>query len=474
MKRIKFVGLLTFVLIMATAVSVFAGSAYDSSFTTSITYQNVGTGDANVVFNFYPEDNGTAIPINSTLPQGAGSSLYVGGLTEIAAGFSGSVVMSSDQPVVATMVQIAADTAVKNRPLSNGFDTGTPEVRLATVLKNQYSTTSVFSVQNADSVAVDLTISIYNAATPTAAPIVVTHTNLPVGAAKYFDMGQLAEITAASFNGSAIITSVETGTANPANIVASVMELSTNSGGASSFEGVASGANTVYMASALCEAFGASTAYAVQNTSDADDAVVTVTYSNGTTDSETISPGAKFSFTGCNVNSAGYSGSATITSVGGPVVVIGKVFGSGNSTAFVGSPAGASDLALPYVRFTKANWDNGTRQRAYIAIQNVGSDLNAGDVVVSYVNKDGAVVGIHTLGAMATGAKLNTNASSVDIVVQSGFAQSDLDEFGYVGGFGGGVLITGPSGSELVAIARIQSKYGTGVVGEDYNAIPTP
>lgn len=474
MRKLRLALLIAAILVLATVAMAFAGSAYNASFTTSITYQNVGTGDATIVFQFYPEDNGTPIPINKTLAQGAGSSLYVGGLTEISSGFNGSVVMSSDQPVVATMVQISSDTAVKNRPLSNGFEAGTAEVRLATVLKNQYNTTSRFSVQNASSSAVDLTIQIYDAGNPTAAPIEVTHSNLPVGAAKYFDMGQLTEITAASFNGSAIISAVETGTSTPANIVASVMELSTNAGGASSFEGVSSGANTVYMPSALCETFGASSAYAVQNTSSVDDAVVTVTYSNNNTDTATISPGAKYSFTGCNVNSAGFSGSATVTSVGGPIVVIGKVFGSGNSTAFLGSASGSARLALPYVRFTQANWNDGTRQRSYIAIQNVGADLNANEVTVSYLDKSGNVVGTHSLGALTTGQKANTYATHADVTVQSGFTQADLDEFGYVGGFGGSVLVEGPTGSELVAVVRVQSKSGTGVVGEDYNGISLP
>jgi hypothetical protein len=470
MKRSKLVILLAFVLILATTVTVFAGSAYDAQFVTSITYQNVSTSDATLNFTFYAENSGTPISIPKTLPAGAGSSLYVGGLDAIDPGFNGSAVLSSDQPVVATMVQIPQNDAnVKNRPLSNGFDAGNSEVLLATVLKNQFSTTSVFSVQNADSSAVDISIDFY--AVGSATPINVTHSNLPVGAAKYFDMGTLSEIAASSFNGSAIINATKAGTSDAANVVATVMELSTSSGGASSFEGVSSGANTVYMASALCEAFGANSAYAVQNTSDAD-ADVTVTYSNGNTDGGTISAGAKQSFIGCNENPAGYSGSATITSTGA-IVVIGKVFGSGNSTAFVGSPSGAANLALPYVRFTKASWNDGSKQRAYIAIQNVGDPLAAGDVTVKYLNKDGDLVGTHTLGAMATGQKLNTNAAHADVAVAAGFTQADLDEFGYVGGFGGSVLVEGSAGSELVAVVRVQSKFGAGVVGEDYNGIPT-
>lgn len=473
MKRIKVVILASLVLALVTAMTAFASTAYNASFTTSITYQNVSENDASVAFSFYPQNNGTPITVNRDLPAGAGASLFIGNLDDVADGFIGSAVMSSDQPVVATMVQIASDSNVRNRPLSNAFSSGSSEVLLATVLKNQFNTTSRFSVQNASNNPVDLTINLYNAADTSAPPIVVTHNNLPVGAAQYFDMGTLSQVTASSFNGSAVINAVESGTSNPAPIVASVLELSTTSVEASSFEGVTGGSDTVYMPSALCQAFGATTAYAIQNTSSTDDAVVTIAYSNGETDGATIAPGAKQSFIGCNVNPANFNGSATITSIGGDIVVIGKVFGSGNSTAFVGASEGASKLALPYVRFTQANWANGQRQRAYIAVQNVGTDLAAGQVVLEYRDRDGDLVGTHTLGAMITGEKLNSNASHPGVVLAPGKSQSDLDEFGYVGGFGGSVIVQGPDGSELVAVVRVQSNVGGGnVVGEDYNGIP--
>ncbi len=482
MKRIRLFTILALIAAFFAVVgSASAQIAYNAPFTTSITYQNVGTGTATIVFQFYPENNGTPVSVPKTLAEGAGGSLYVGSLTEVAAGFNGSVVMSSDVPVVATLVQISGDSAVKNRPLSNGFSSGASEYLLATVLKNQFSTSSRFSVQNASSTSVDVTINLFNADNTAAPPIVVTQNNLPAGAAKYFDMGQLSQVTAASFNGSATITAVESGTSTPANIVASVLELSTSADAASSFEGVTGGSNTVYMASALCSAFGASSAYAVQNTSATTTATVTVTYSNSNgsgSEVANIAPGAKRSFLGCTANNAGYSGSATITAVQqgtsnpADVVAIGKVFGSGNSTAFVGADSGSSMLALPYARYSVSQFDSGARQRTFFAIQNVGSALGSGAVVVKYLNINGAVVATHTLGAMATGQKLNTNALHPSVVLSSGFTQADLDEFGYIAGFGGAVVVEGPPGSELVAIARVQSKTTTGVVGEDYSGIP--
>lgn len=39
------------------------------------------------------------------------------------------------------------------------------------------------------------------------------------------------------------------------------------------------------------------------------------------------------------------------------------------------------------------------------------------------------------------------------------------------GGFGGAVIVEGPGGSKLVAIARVGSKVGSASVAEDYNGI---
>ncbi len=464
MKHLKFTFLLVAILALLSAITVFAGTAYNASFTTSVTYQNVGTGDAAVSFQFYPENSGTPITYNTTLPQNAGASLYMGNVAAVSAGFKGAGVLSSDQPVVATLVQISADPDVQNRPLSNGFESGSPDVLLATVLKNKFNATSIFSVQNASTGPVDLDITFYNADNLAAAPITIEHNGLPAGAAKYFDMGQIPQIADAVFNGSAVIEAT-------GNVVASVLELGTNNGNASAFEGVTGGSTTVYMPSAICNAFGGqNTSYAVQNTSQSSSANVTVNYSNGATANAVVPAGAKQSFVTCNATgmSAGFSGSATISSTGADIVVIGKVYGTGLYTAFLGATAGDQELALPYVRWTESQWFPGGRQRTYIAIQNVGSALGAGTVTAKYLDKDGNVVGTHTLPAIASGAKVNTFAKDPGVVGNA----ADLNEFGYAGGqFGGSVIIEGPPGSQLVAVARVASAAPFGQVGEDYNGI---
>jgi hypothetical protein len=464
--------LLTMIAAMAIPSSAFASTsgAYSVAFTTSITYQNVGSGTANITVDFYNQADGSKTTYTpAPLAKNAGSSFSVGSVSNVTSGFKGSAVMSSDQPLLATLVQVpsSSQSDVKNRALSNGFSQGSSTVLIATILKNKFDTNSILSIQNVDTESNNISVNFYNASDPTAAPIVQTATIAP-GVAKYYDMGAIASsIIPNGFNGSATITAVRTSSTSTAgSIIGSVMELHIADVGADAFEGVPSGANTYYMPIASCNFGGVQTStYAVQNTDSVNTATVTVTYSDGKTATATILPGTKTSIGTCTTEADGFKGASTITSVGAQIIAIGKVTGGGLSTAFVGASSGASTIAVPYVRWTSTQYDTGVRQRGYIAIQNIGSDLPANAVTVQYVDKDGNVVGTVNMPAIPSGQKVNSNPSDI------GAAGS---EFGYYSGaFGGSAIITGPAGSKLVVICRIQGILPSGLTAaEDYNGIP--
>lgn len=453
------------VLVTALIPSVTLAQAYVTPFTTSITYQNVGSSSATIIVQFYESPTDTT-PIEIARPAlapNASTSLFVGSLSDVTSGFRGSAIIQSDQPILATMVQLPQGTTpgTRNRPLSNGFSVGgAAQVLIATVLKNQYDTTTQFSVQNTGSTANDLTFRFYN----TSAVQVHSFTqNVQPGAAYFVDAGLIPGL-GVSFNGSAVVETVG------GSIVGGAMELSTTGSGASAFEGVGAGAMKVYMPSALCAAFGANTSFAVQNTSLTSPTNVTVTYSNGVEDSKPIAPGAKVSFVACSAPgmAAGFSGSAVVESTTTPIIAIGKAYGSGLSTAFVGVSDGASQIALPYVRWANnANWASGTQQRVFLTIQNIGTtDLAAGAVTVKYLNKDGVQEGtIHSLPAIAAGAKANSTA-----------AMAGLAEFGINGGnYGGGAIISAPAGAQLAVVARVSTQIAPGqFASEDYNGMPLP
>lgn len=466
--------LVTVLVILAIAFAGFIpaaqAQAYATSYTTSITYQNVGTASTTalqVVFYALPTSTTPITIARPNLAPGAGTSLYIGSLSEISSGFRGSAVMSSDQPMLATLVQLPqGSTTVKNRPISNGFSDGAAQSLIASVLKNTFGTTTVFSVQNVDSLTNNITIQFYN----TSAALIHTITaSIEPGAAFYVDAGLEAGL-GASFNGSAVVTALRSDSSS-GRIISSVMELEIVGTGNKAFEGVASGSTTFYMPSALCQAFGGTnTAYAVQNTSLTTATNVTVTYSNGATETQNIGPGAKKSFLACSATgmATGFNGSATVVSDTTPVVAIGKAYGLGLSTAFAGASSGSEKVGLPYVRWASdANWAAGTQQRVNLTIQNVGAATITGDIIVQYVDRDGVVVGTHTISTdLAVGAKANSNATN-----------AGLTEFGVYAGpqYGGGVLITAPAGSQIAVVARVSTQVSAGVfASEDYNGMATP
>jgi hypothetical protein len=475
--KFKFLALLVVLALALGALGIAPAmaQAYTTSFTTSITYQNVDTLQAdNVQIYFYPDVSSTSpIIINrDPLPAGAGTSVFIGSdAVGLDPGFQGSAIMLADRRLVATLVQVPQSDTVKNRPLSNGFESGSPQILLATVLKNNFDQNSIFSVQNTDTEANTITIEFYDLSATLVDSITQT---IEDGASFYVDAGAMTGL-GTSFNGSAIVTA-ERGDGSDGSIVATVMELNIAGTGASAFESVTGGGPLYYMPSALCDAFGGQrSAYAVQNTSLTNPTDVTVTYTGNTgtfTHTQTIQPGAKQSFGACNAPgmTTGFTGSAVVESTSTDVVAIGKVFGTGLSTAFVGAEGGGSELALPYVRWSESQYDTGQRQRTFIAIQNVGSvDIGANELLVNYVDRDGNVVATHTIDtATVVGAKQNSRPTFPG-------APAAMDEFGYyTDGFGGSatVVCTTP-GCEIVAIARVQSAVPAtaSAVGEDYNGI---
>lgn len=484
MKRILLALVLTFGLCLALVPNASAAPAYNTAFTVSITYQNVGTVPGSVSVDFFQEGSGTAINFNAgTLNGGASTSLSVG--TAISSGsFKGSAVLSSDQPIIATIVQLDVTGTVRNRPLSNGFDAagGAPKQLVATVLKNAFNSTTYFSVQNTESAAIDVKVDYYalGATSPT---FTDTATNLPANAAKYFDAGTTAGL-GTTFNGSAVVTAKLTGTATDAKIVVTADELSTIDGGSKSFEGTSVSSDKIFMPSALCNAFGGQlTAYAIQNADLANNVTFDVRYKlPGLADvvdgPYTLAPGGKKSVGGCDKLPANSNGSAIIerTAGTGTLVAVGKVAGANITSAFLGIPSGngSANIALPYIRWSPdSTINNNGQQRASVAIQNIGT-ADATNVRIQYIDRDGNIKGTHTIGTIAAGAKVSSNPTL-------GNALDACGRFGMYGAggsttdctttlFGGGAKVIADNGAQLAVVVRIFT--GSPILaGEDYNGI---
>lgn len=469
-------------LLFSIVPAALAAPAYTTPWQVSITYQNVGTASATISIDFFAENSGTPINIAPpALPAGASSSLSVSSVSGLTSGFKGSAVLSSDQPVIATIVQVDSSGVVKNRPLSNGFSAsdGSAKQLVATVLKNQFGNTTTFAVQNTETSAIDVTVQ-YFAVGSTTPTHTATATNLPANASKYFDAGTITEL-GSSFNGSAIVTAKLAGSSTDARVVVTANEFETAGPGSKAFEGSSLSGSKVFMASALCNFAGSfSTAYAVQNASLTDSVTFQVTYKLSTGDVVdgpfTLSGGGKQSILGCNKLASGAIGSAIIerTAGTGTLVAVGKVSGGNITSAFLGAidGTGSAKVALPYIRWSPdSTFNGGSRQRAFVAVQNIGT-ANATNVRVQYIDKDGVLKGEHNLGTIAPGAKISSNPSLATGALDS------CGRFGEYGGgadclgtsFGGGALVIADTGAQLAVIVRIQSGNPT-LAGEDYSGI---
>jgi len=268
-----------------------------------------------------------------------------------------------------------------------------------------------FSVQNVGSASTTATISFIDTSATTVHQFSQV---LQPGAGVHVDAATITQL-GTSFNGSVYVET--TG----GSIVTSAMELAFDPWVAGkAFEGVGQGSMNIYMPSALCNygTYSQTAYYAVQNTSLTTPTTVRVTYSNGLFTEQSVGLGAKASFSTCDHASmpSGFIGSATITSTATNIVAIGKVSDGTSTSAFNGFSEGFRYSSLPYVRWaTNTNYFSGYMQRTYIAIQNVGGSTITGNIVVKYIDRDGVVVGTHTItDDVPVGEKVNSNPSNAN------------------------------------------------------------
>jgi len=459
-----------------------AQSATNQVWTSSITYYTPSDTPGTLMISFYPEGSDTPItlPSISLAPHKAGS-LFVGGVSELGSFTRGSAILSSDVPVVATYVQFAAPPETNNygRLIYSGFDNGAPTFYVPTFLKRQFGSTSLMGIQNLENFEAEIRVRFYavGSSTPTDDR---TYT-VPGGSSIIIPAHDTSKVSLPDgFNGSVVIQANRRGDSSiPARVVASAQETDDNGRGAYAFEGVASGADRIYMATMLCNAFGTNQTsyYAIQNISLTSTASVRVFFYDtngnqiGQTPVQSVGPGNKWSVNPCSYISSGVSGSAVISATGAPVVAIGKVKDNiGMATAFVGQAAGGTKVVAPYIRWAAtptSEW------RTYVAIMNVGTG-NATDIKVYYYDGNGTLRATHNVATASNPLppfiKRNTNPQ----------AAGALDAGGNFGFSPPGGAIEVISDQPVVVIVRAQRDLSPPLgsvqrFAEDYNGtIVTP
>ncbi len=392
--------------------------AADATWAGSITLMNPTTNAAIGVIDYYAENNPTLVHEKSfSVPAHGSVSFPTTAETALPDGFLGAAEVSSDQPLLANFVFFARESGI-DRAVYNGFSAGeaSTDLFIPAYVREAYDQNSMLSIQNTEDSAATVTLDFYNSSTGSRDARIVNDT-IPAKTMKSYkaDTLQTTEGSlSAGWLGSVIVTSDK-------KVVGAVFQPYMVAGKLVSFEGVAAGGTTVYVPSALRNAYGAkyTTFIAIQNTTgNSVDATVRFYDSTGAEVAVegpiAIGARAKKSVDPRSVAglSDGYSGAAIVEATGGNVAVVVNI-GSNlptYATAFSGVTATSQSVGLSYVRWGDDDFD----WRGYIAVQNVNPSHAAVTATVTYYDKDGGVIGTpQTLSAIPYLSKGNSNPSQV-------------------------------------------------------------
>ena len=472
-----------FLILSALVVALFAPSslalaqsATAQTWTSSITYYTPSATSGQLSVTYYQGTTSyTCCTPALTLDAHKAGSLFIG-TTSVPDNFAGSAVLSADVPIVATYVQFAsgAENANFGRMLYNAFSAANAgsTFYVPTILYQTFGSTSRVGVQNVESFKITATLKFY--AVGSTSPTATKTQDIDAYASYVFSPADISGLST-GFNGSLVITATKQGDATtPGRVVASSEETDDAGRGAYAFEGVAGGANTVYMPSAMCNygAEGQTSFFAIQN-AGIGAANVTIDYYNtsgalvASMPSTAITEGGKLSRSPCSDGAlSGALGSAVIKSTGAAVIAIGKIkANNGMATAYVGQGSGFTKLAAPYIRWSA---NPSAEFQAYVAIMNVDPVNAATNITATYYDATGASKGTHSVatGANPLGPFIKRNTTPV-----LGLALDANGNFG-ITPFGGAVEIS--SDQPIVVVVRLQKDVSLGATtrfSEDYNGV---
>ena len=257
-------------LVLAFAAVPGAGAQQGITWSTGIQVQNLGTGTANITLTFYNSAGGApAGSTNDTIAAG-GSKTYFP-VPVVTAGFNGSAVISSDQPVAAIMNLLGNSGAYAGS--ATGLTAGSTSVSLPLIMRANSGFDTWLNVQNAGTVDTTVTIS-YK---PGSVGSATTETALiKAGAAHTFDQSTNTAL-GAKFIGSATVT-----TNNSQPIVAVVNQVGkATSKTLLTYDGFGPGSTSVTLPLVMANNAGFFTGIGVQNVGNASTSV-TIDYGPNT------------------------------------------------------------------------------------------------------------------------------------------------------------------------------------------------
>lgn len=276
--------LFLFVLVMSLVLVSIAGAQGPSVYNSGFQVQNLSATDpATIAIEYYNQDGTIAATTSDTIAPNSSNTYFPIGAP---AGFNGSVVINSDQPVAA-ITNVLAD-GFDFGASYGGFSAGSNSVSLPLIMKGNFGFDTWFNVQNAGVDATTVTVEYAGTACTESATI-------QPGAAATFEQASNACLTA-GYVGAATVT-----TDDPLDaVVATVLETGPTT--LFAYNGFGPGDLMPVMPLMQANNFGFHTGIQIQNQGTLEtEAVVTYTPAPGEpgtecTETQTIAAGASATF----------------------------------------------------------------------------------------------------------------------------------------------------------------------------------
>lgn len=357
-----FVLLVTLIGVMPVAAQVPGpGGPYNSAFTV----QNLDPVDGTCQYALYDAAGTAALTSAATAIQANKSVfVYVGGLSVTDAMYS--AVISCDVNVAAVSNYTGSGGAYAASYGGVSAAQTANMVSFPGLYKNYYGYYTNVVVQNAGSAAVDVTLKIYNGAT-----LVDSETKtVPANASVVFDQKARA----------ALPNGIYAGVVEATGPVAAMVNVWNSAGQQYAYNGFTGGSAVAYAPVLMKSYYGFNTALTVQNVGDTE-VSVTVTYSNGATNTKTIA--AKASQLFYTPNEAGipngWLGAAKIEATGGNIVaLINESDANNRAASYTGFASGGTTANAPIVMKTYYGFSTS------VTCQNIGDA--ATNITATYSN----------------------------------------------------------------------------------------
>jgi hypothetical protein len=296
-----------------------AASAQSITWTSGFQVQNLSSSTASIVVSYYNQDGSKNISdVSDTIP-GMGSKTYF----PISAnpGFNGSVVVSSDQPVVA--IANTLGNSPQYAASTESFSEGSNSVKLPLIMKGNAGYYTWFNVQNAG--ASDASVTVQFVPGSSGSGYTTSPVTIKPGAAATFNQRSDSSL-GTQFVGSAIVTSSQP-------VVATVMQVGETYTNMMGYNGFTAGSREVSLPLVMANNSGYYTGIQVQNVGGS---TATVTIDYGTNIGGSYNPpnesaslaaneSATFIQAGGSWGTNTYIGSATITCAEPVVAIVNQV-----------------------------------------------------------------------------------------------------------------------------------------------------